>query len=135
MSSILKVVLPENQQYKKIYYSLDELLNTLKSQKWLTYYLNWEIELIKNLGFGFNISSKDLNSMGKQKSVVIKLDNVDYKIPSFLFLKDKQDPNSKEIHEALNFLRNLMENKFFIPNNIKFPLSRKIFENKFLEIN
>ncbi len=132
LSSILKVVLPENQQYKKIYYSLDELLNTLKSQKWLTYYLNWEIELIKNLGFGFNISSKDLNSMGKQKSVVIKLDNVDYKIPSFLFLKDKQDPNSKEIHEALNFLRNLMENKFFIPNNIRFPYSRKLLEKKFL---
>ncbi len=132
LSSILKVVLPENQQYKKIYYSLDELLNTLKSKKWLTYYLNWEIELIKNLGFGFNISSKDLNSMGKQKSVVIKLDNVDYKIPSFLFLKDKQDPNSKEIHEALNFLRNLMENKFFIPNNIRFPYSRKLLEKKFL---
>ena len=132
LSSILKVVLPENQQYKKIYYSLDELLNTLKSQKWLTYYLNWEIELIRNLGFGFNISSKDLNSMGKQKSVVIKLDNVDYKIPSFLFLKDKQDPNSKEIHEALNFLRNLMENKFFIPNNIRFPYSRKLLEKKFL---
>ena len=132
LSSILKVVLPENQQYKKIYYSLDELLNTLKSKKWLTYYLNWEIELIKNLGFGFNISSKDLNSMGKQKSVVIKLDNVDYKIPSFLFLKDKQDPNSKEIHEALNFLRNLMENKFFTPNNIRFPYSRKLLEKKFL---
>tara|TARA_Y100001970_G_C14041156_1_gene753808 strand:- start:3 stop:680 length:678 start_codon:yes stop_codon:yes gene_type:complete len=132
LSSILKVVLPENQQYKKIYYSLDELLNTLKSKKWLTYYLNWEIELIKNLGFGFNISSKDLNSMGKQKSVVIKLDNVDYKIPSFLFLKDKQDPNSKEIHEALNFLRNLMENKFFVPNNIRFPYSRKLLEKKFL---
>ena len=132
LSSILKVVLPENQQYKKIYYSLDELLNTLKSKKWLTYYLNWEIELIKNLGFGFNISSKDLNSMGKQKSVVIKLDNVDYKIPSFLFLKDKQDPNSKEIHEALNFLRNLMENKFFIPNNIRFASSRKLLEKKFL---
>ena len=70
--------------------------------------------------------------MGKQKSVVIKLDNVDYKIPSFLFLKDKQDPNSKEIHEALNFLRNLMENKFFTPNNIRFPYSRKLLEKKFL---
>ena len=132
LSSILKVVLPENQQYKKIYFSLDELLNSLKSKNWLTRYLNWEIELIKNLGFGFNISSKNLNSIDKQKLVEIKLDNVDYKIPSFLFLKDDYEPSSKEIHEALNFSRNLMENKFFIPNNIRFPYSRKLLEKKFL---
>ena len=44
-------------------------------------------------------------------------------------------PTEKEIYDGLLFTRKLMENKFFIPNNIKFPLSRKIFENKFFEIN
>ena len=51
------------------------------------------------------------------------------------FYFDNININSNEIYEGLLFTRKLMENKFFIPNNIKFPLSRKIFENKFLEIN
>ena len=53
----------------------------------------------------------------------------------FTVKKDNVNINSNEIYDGLLFTRKLMENKFFIPNNIKFPLSRKIFENKFFEIN
>ena len=33
---------------------------------------------------------------------------------------------------GLIFSRNLMENKFFLPNNLRLPYSRKILENKIL---
>ena len=91
------------------------------------------MNLISNLGFGFD-TDKISNTNG-QKNINIKIDNIDYKIPVFLISKTNVGINFDEIYQGLLFTRTLMENKFFIPNNIKFPLSRKIFENKFLEIN
>ena len=60
---------------------------------------------------------------------------MDYKIPFFLLSKKFNDISRQELYEGLNFCRNLMENKFFIPNNIKFPKSRILLENKFLKVN
>tara|TARA_B100002051_G_scaffold276417_1_gene324442 strand:+ start:2712 stop:3389 length:678 start_codon:yes stop_codon:yes gene_type:complete len=132
LSSILKSLLPENQPYEKIYDSLCALLNNFNEKIWLKLYLDWEINLIKNLGFGFNLNSNDFVNVREKKIIDIKLDNIDYKIPSFLIFKDENIPDTKEIYNGLSFSRNLMENKFFIPNNIRFPYSRKLLEKKFL---
>ena len=133
ITSILRILLPENQKSKNIYDSLENLLSHFDNKDWFLNYLYWELNLISNLGFGFD-TDKISNTNG-QKNINIKIDNIDYKIPFFLVSKDSVNINSNEIYEGLLFTRKLMENKFFIPNNIKFPLSRKIFENKFLEIN
>ena len=65
----------------------------------------------------------------------INIDNVDYKIPTFLILRKFDNISKEELSEGLNFCRSLMENKFFIPNNIKFPYSRRLLENKFTVVN
>ena len=133
VSSLLKTLLPENQSYKNIYESLVNFLNLLDSSNWLSHYLNWEINLIKNLGFGFDTESfKKLNS----KNIIdFNIDNISYKIPTFLIHKKYDNITNEELFSGLNFSRSLMENKFFIPNNIKFPNSRRLLENKFLVVN
>ena len=133
ITSILRILLPENQKSKNIYKSLENLLTHFDQSDWFLNYLHWELNLISNLGFGFD--TEKISNINGQKNINIKIDNIDYKIPFFLISKTNVDINSNEIYEGLLFTRKLMENKFFIPNNIKFPLSRKIFENKFLEIN
>ena len=133
ITSILRILLPENQKSKNIYNSLENLLSHFDNKDWFLNYLYWELNLISNLGFGFDTDK--ISNINGQKNINIKIDNIDYKIPIFLISKDNVNINSNEIYEGLLFTRKLMENKFFIPNNIKFPLSRKIFENKFLEIN
>ena len=133
ITSILRILLPENQKSKNIYNSLENLLSHFDKNDWFLNYLYWELNLISNLGFGFDTDK--ISNINGQKNINIKIDNIDYKIPIFLISKDNANINSNEIYEGLLFTRKLMENKFFIPNNIKFPLSRKIFENKFLEIN
>ena len=133
ITSILRILLPENQKSKNIYKSLENLLIHFDQSDWFLNYLYWELNLISNLGFGFD--TEKISNINGQKNINIKIDNIDYKIPFFLISKTNVDINSNEIYEGLLFTRRLMENKFFIPNNIKFPLSRKIFENKFLEIN
>jgi DNA repair protein RecO (recombination protein O) len=54
-ASILKILLPERQINKKIYYSFEDLLNEIKSKDWINLYIKWELTLIKELGFEDNI--------------------------------------------------------------------------------
>ena len=130
---MLRVLLPENQSYKNIYFSLGKFFDSLNKKDWLIQYLNWEINLITSLGFGFDFDIKKITDLSSKKTYNLKIDNIDYKIPFFLLSKKFNDISQQELHEGLNFCRNLMENKFFIPNNIKFPQSRKLLENKFLK--
>ena len=62
----------------------------------------------------------------------IKIDNINYKIPTFLISNNLNSLNSEDIYNGLSFSRTLMENKFFNPNNLRFPHSRKLLEKKFL---
>ena len=132
LSSILSILLPENQSYKKVYQSLNDLLNKFDDKNWLIHYLNWELDLINNLGFGFDINPKKFPEIHSKKIHNITIDNIQYNIPAFLVLKKFNNINLEEIYHGLNFCRNLMENKFFNPNNIRFPHSRRLLENKFL---
>ena len=91
----------------------------------------WEIELIHDLGYGFNINSNNYNLYKDKKIQNIKVDNIEYQIPSFLIFKNFDDVSSEYIQKGLYFSRNLMENKFFSPNNLRFPFSRKLLERKF----
>ena len=132
ISSIIKILLPENEIQKKIYISLDNFLKNLDDKNWPLNYLNWEIDLIQDLGFGFqfdNLKNKEIND---QKTIVIKVDNMDYKIPSFIVSKDYNKTTMLDICSGLNFSRNLMEKQFFQPNNLRFPYSRKLLEEKIL---
>ena len=73
LSSILRILLPENQSYEKIYMSLNNLLNCFDESNWPTHYLNWELELINNLGFGFELNSKILSNDDNQKYAIYQL--------------------------------------------------------------
>ena len=133
ITSILKLLLPENQKLHNVYISLDGFLNNFNNENWLINYLNWELDLISNLGYGFDTSK--LNKDYDKKNFNIVIDNYEYNIPTFLVSKNISKVSFEEIYKGLIFSRRLMENKFFIPNNIKFPQSRRIFENKFLRVN
>ena len=53
-TSILKMLLPERQTNKKIYISFENMLKNLSSNNWIKLYVNWELSLIKELGFETN---------------------------------------------------------------------------------
>jgi len=50
-TSILKILLPERETNKNIYNSFENLLNGLNFDNWIDLYINWELSLIKELGF------------------------------------------------------------------------------------
>ena len=64
-TSILKILLPERETNKKIYNSFENMLNGLKSDNWINLYINWELSLIKELGFEDNVKNKNNENIKK----------------------------------------------------------------------
>ena len=122
-TSFLKILLPERQINKIIYNSFEKMLSSLKFDNWIRLYVYWELSLVKQLGFEINL----LNSNNS-----IKINNKFFKIPDLL-LKNNINKNSNyEVREALIFNRNLLMEKFIIPNRLKFPLFRNILESYYI---
>ena len=56
-TSILKILLPERQTNKKVYSSFENMLSELRSENWIKLYINWELSLIKELGYETNLKT------------------------------------------------------------------------------
>ena len=132
ISTILNLLLPESQPYKSIFISVEEFLKNLDDKNWAVSYVYWELNLLKELGFDPYLEqfSKNLDQTLDYKTV--EIDNTRYQLPVFLLKKKNNDYiDNKKISTALSFTRNLLSNKFFLPNNLIFPKARIIFENYF----
>ena len=130
--SLLNLLLPESQPNKNIYNSFEKFLDTLNLDNWIVLYILLEINLIKELGYdtnlgSFNDSNEDINIFKK-----IRIDGYNYEVPNFLIMQKIPNLISKmTIKKSLIFTRNVLLNKFFIPNNLIFPKSRVMLENYF----
>ena len=130
--SLLNVLLPESQPNGNIYNSFEKLINSLNLENWIYLYIFFELNLIKELGYDTNLGQNELKSININESNKVKIDGYIYDVPNFLILKKIPDKFSNNlIKKSLNFTRYVLQNKFFIPNNILFPKSRVIFENYF----
>ena len=132
LTSLLNVLLPESQSYQNIYNSLEKLLQNFHQGQWILLLIYWELNLIKELGFDTNISKFNSNNYLDNELVTIDIDNSNYQIPTFLIknIMPKTIDNFL-IKKSLVFTRNIMVNKFFLPNNLNLPKSRVLLENYF----
>ena len=132
LCSILNTLLPESQPNKNIFNSFEELINSINYDYWIILYIFFELNLIKYLGYDpnlekFNQNKKNLNEIQK-----IKIDTFVYEVPNYLITKELPDnPSSFIIKKSLYFTRNIIQNRFFLPNNLIFPQSRILLENYF----
>ena len=130
--SLLNILLPDSQPNKKIYNSFEKMINSINLDRWIFLYIFFEINLIKDLGYDTNLSGH-LNEIRKDKDFLkIKIDGYIYEIPNYLIQKKiPENFTNLLIRKSLYFTRQVMQNKFFIPNNLLFPKSRIILENYF----
>ena len=129
ISSILNMLLPDSQPNQNIYESFEEFLNSIKLNNWVILYVFLELSLIKDLGYDPN-----LNQFKKNKSESelqkIKIDTFTYDVPLYLIQNRIPENLSKNLIKAsLNFTRNIIQNRFFLPNNLPFPKSRILLES------
>ena len=130
--SLLNTLLPEAQQNKKIYNSFEKLINSINLENWIFIYIFFELNLIKDLGYDTNLEQYSSNESTSNDISKIKIDGYIYEVPNFLiFKKIPVEFNNTLIRKSLYFTRNVLQNKFFIPNNLLFPKSRVVLENYF----
>jgi len=121
-TSILKILLPESQNNKKIYLSFERLVEQFSHDDWIKLYIFWELSLIKELGFEINFLDKNyINN-------TIKINDKYFKIPELLLKRDSKNFSNIVIKEALNFNKNLLMENFILPYRLRLPLSRNILE-------
>jgi len=130
--SLLNILLPDSQPNKKIYESFEKLINSISLENWIVLYIFFEINLIKELGYDTNLSEHSNNINNSKDFIKIKIDGYIYEIPNYLIEKKiPENFTNLIIRKSLYFTRQVMQNKFFIPNNLLFPASRVILENYF----
>ena len=130
--SLLNILLPDSQPNKKIYDSFEKLLNSINLENWIFLYIFFEINLIKELGYDTNLAENSNDIKENLEFLKIKIDGYIYEIPSYLIKKEiPKNFTNLIIRKSLYFTRQVMQNKFFIPNNLMFPKSRIILENYF----
>ena len=129
--TLLNTLLPDSQPNKNIYNSFENFINSINFKNWIYLYIFFEINLIKELGYDTNLSQYEKNKNVKVLNK-IKIDGYIYEVPDFLILKEMpENLTNPTIRKSLYFTRQVLQNKFFIPNNILFPKSRFILENYF----
>ena len=129
ISSILNMLLPDSQPNQNIYKSFEEFVNSIKLDNWVILYIFLELSLIKDLGYDPNLE-KFKNNKSETDFQKIKIDTFTYDVPSYLIQNRIPDELSKNLIKAsLNFTRNIIQNRFFLPNNLPFPKSRILLEN------
>ena len=124
-------MLPEGQPNNNIYISLENLISKLEDKNIIFNYIDWELNLLKLLGFDIQLDNfkKDITD---KKIHTIKIDNINYKIPNFVISKNAPDTGQNELIKlALQFNRNLFINKLFLPNNLVYPKARILLEKIF----
>jgi|TARA_B100001093_G_scaffold262261_1_gene250695 DNA repair protein RecO (recombination protein O) len=130
--SLLNILLPDSQPNKKIYESFENLINSINLENWIFLYIFFEINLIKELGYDTNLVEHLSEIKSDRDFIKIKIDGYIYEIPNYLI--QEKIPGSFTnllIRKSLYFTRQVIQNKFFIPNNLLFPKSRVILENYF----
>ena len=128
--SLLNILLPDSQPNINIYNSFENLINSINLENWIFLYIFFEINLIKELGYDTNLA--EYTNVNKDKNLFLKvrIDGYMYEIPEYLINKSiPKDITNILIRKSLYFTRQVMQNKFFIPNNLLFPKSRIILEN------
>ena len=96
-TSILKILLPERQTNKKVYNSFENMLADLRSENWIRLYINWELSLIKELGYETNLKTNYNNDTKKALTFNRNLLMENFIIPNKL---------------KLPLFRNILENYF-----------------------
>ena len=96
-TSILKILLPERQINKNVYISFENMLANLTADNWIKSYINWELSLIKELGFETEL--KDNHKYDTKKALNV---NKNLLIQNFIL------PNKLKFP----LFRNILENYF-----------------------
>ena len=128
--SLIKNLTPENENNIEIFNLIENFFNILEKKNWLKNYINWELMLLKYLGYDLNLKNI-VHKENVNNNVVYYVKSSTQKkiVPNFLIKENIEIVDKIEILKGLTIVTNYMEKNIFLPNNMKIPAQRKEFEN------
>ena len=130
---LVKILTVEGQANIKIYNLIDEFFILLNKENWSYEYVFMELNLLKFIGFDLNIKNYCKHEIAdNDKRYYIENSQKKMVVPNFL-IEDHRDNtiSNKDIYNSLTLISEYMKKNILIPNNINFPISRRIFINQF----
>ena len=128
--SLIKNLTPENEENAEIFNLIENLFNILEKNNWLKNYVNWELMLLKYLGYDLNLKNIVHKEKVKNNEFFYVKSSTQKKIvPNFLINENIENVDYIEILKGFTIVSNYMEKNIFSPNNMKIPTQRKEFEN------
>ena len=128
--SLVKNLTPENENNEKIFELIQNLYLILDNNNWLKKYINWELTLLKYLGYELNlkeiVSSETINN---NTIYYVKSYTQKKIVPNFLVNDEIENVDNADILKGIALVGNYMEKNIFSPNNMKIPSQRLQFEN------
>ena len=127
--SLIKNLTPENENNIEIFNLIENFFNILEKKNWLKNYINWELMLLKYLGYDLNLKNI-VHKENVNNNVVYYVKSSTQKkiVPNFLIKENIEIVDKIEILKGLTIVTNYMEKNIFSPNNMKIPAQRKEFE-------
>ncbi|EKE09632.1 MAG: DNA repair protein RecO [uncultured bacterium] len=122
-TALCHVLLPERQAYLQLYDKFNHFLDALKGPDWTTSYVDFEVSLLEDLGYGLNFSScavtgkrDDLVAVSPRtgravcESVAAPYQGKLLPLPSFLVQKHRKTaPKDEEILDGLRLTGYFLE--------------------------
>ena len=128
--SLIKNLTPENENNIEIFNLIENFFNILEKKNWLKNYINWELMLLKYLGYDLNLKNiVHKENVNNTEVYYVKSSTQKKIVPNFLIKENIEIVDKIEILKGLTIVTNYMEKNIFLPNNIKIPAQRKEFEN------
>ena len=128
--SLIKNLTPENENNFDIFNLIQNFFNLLEKNNWLKNYINWELKLLKYLGYDLNLKNIVEKEIVNNKEVFyVKSSKQKKTVPNFLVNENIEKVEYLEILRGFTIVSSYMEKNIFTPNNLKVPIQRMEFEN------
>ncbi len=139
-AAVLERSLPEREPQPGIYAAFDDLLDAIVgSVHWPETYVVWEVELLRELGFGLDLTrcaltdrTDDLAYVSPRSGRAVSRDAAgDYRnrllpLPAFLTQAEAADEpaSAADISAGLSLTGYFLEHHVFLPSNTRLPAAR-----------
>jgi DNA repair protein RecO (recombination protein O) len=136
--AMLNLTLPEREAHPNLYYGTVALFQALDTEVWAESYIIWEIGLLRELGFGIDLTrcagggdNDDLCYVSPKSAMAVSREKAQgyedklLPLPQFLLGKEDADPD-KAIVDGLKLTSYFFEHRVFADSNVQgFPEARQ----------
>ena len=128
--NLIKLLTADSQKNVKIYDLINEFYFFISENDWLKKYIFWELKLLKNLGYDWDLSSLVNKEIVDNKVLYVAKSTSEKKIvPNFMIDKNDINDDLDSLLKGLKLVGDYMDKTILKPNNINFPISRNQFVN------